>query len=96
MNRYTVLWDTVLEQHFTDAWVRSDSDTRNILTEVANWIDSQLSTDPDKKGRVDAQGHDLRILPVPTSDAQVSVVYRVYPEDRRVLIVRLLFRKSSA
>lgn len=94
MNRYTVLWDTVLEQHFTDAWVRSDSDTRDILTEVANRIDSQLSIDPERKGRRDAQGDDLRILAVPTSDAQTSVVFRVYPEDRQVLIVRLNFRKS--
>ena len=96
MTRYTVLWDTVLEQHFVDAWVNSDSDTRSVLTDVANWIDLQLSVDPDVKGREDARQADLRIFAVPNAAAQISIAYRVYPEDRKVLLVRLLFQKPVA
>lgn len=93
MTRYTVLWDTELDQHFVDAWVRSDSNTRNVLTDVANWIDSELSIDPDAKGRRDAHQGSLRILAVPNPDAQISIAYQVYPEDRKVIVLRLLFQK---
>ncbi|HRX80886.1 MAG TPA: hypothetical protein P5307_17575 [Pirellulaceae bacterium] len=95
MTRYTVLRDNALKQHFVDAWVRSDSDTRNVLTDVANWIDEELSVEPEAKGRPDVGQDNLRILAVANSMAQISIAYHVLPEDRKVIVVRLLFRRQS-
>ena len=39
--------------------------------------------------------NDARILAVPIAEAQVSVVYQVFPEDRQLFIVRLLFQKLA-
>jgi hypothetical protein len=40
VTQYTVLWDEDLEAIFIDTWIASDSLTRAILTDVANWVDS--------------------------------------------------------
>ena len=95
MTRYTVLWDTVLERHFIEAWTKSDSETRRILTDVANWVDSQLAEDPDAKGRPDVYDTETRILVVPSVTAQVSIVYRVLPANREVLVMRMLFKRAT-
>jgi hypothetical protein len=87
VTQYTVLWDEELEA----TWIASDSLTRAILTDVANWVDSTLSVDPDLKGQ--EQEAPVRILAVPISAARVSVTYQVLPEDRQVRVIRLVFRK---
>ena len=91
MTRFTVLWDTDLEQHFIRAWVESDSETRAALTDIANWIDANLAIDPHIKGQEATES--VRILAVPVSSARVSIAFQVFQEDRQVRILRLVFRK---
>ena len=93
MTRYTVLWEKSLENHFIDAWGKSDSTTRGVLTEVANWVDNELSLDPTVKGQQDPIDPDLRLLEVPTPEAQVAVVYQCMPSDCIVTVVRLIFKR---
>ena len=89
--RYTIVWDPTVESHFLEAWLASDSETREILTQVASWIDTTLANDPDQKG-IESSDFSVRILPVPVSSARVSVVYQVVPDDRIVQVVRLIFQ----
>lgn len=92
MTRYTVLWDPEVEAVFVDAWTRSGSGVREILTGAANWIDAQLAVDPEVKGRrsTDLDVH-LLAVPLSTTAAQIAVAYQVQPEDRVVRVVRLTF-----
>ena len=91
MTRYTVIWDPDLEAHLIAAWVNSDSETRALLTEIANWVDVNLAFDPHSKGQADPES--LRTLSVPISGARVSVTFLVLPEERQVRVVRLVFRR---
>ena len=50
MTRFTVVWDADVQTSFINAWLASDSHTRAILTEIANWIDAYLAEDADVKG----------------------------------------------
>jgi len=52
MTRYTVVWEPSVERAFTAYWVASDPLLRINLTEIANWVDTNLSADPETKGRV--------------------------------------------
>lgn len=83
-----------MEAHFIDAWVRGDANTRAILTEVANWVDSELAEDPDRIGRLLA-GLEGRVAAVPSvaSAARVSVTFQVSHDDRQVRVVRFVFRR---
>lgn len=105
MTRYTVVWDKDVESDFIQLWMTSDSETRAILTEAADWIDRHLCTDPERQGE---PRHDMpvRILPVPTSPPtfrhlvtpsspprRVSVVYQVVAADRLVRVLRLILRR---
>jgi hypothetical protein len=94
MSRYTVVWDVDVESHFLEAWVAGDSHARSILTEVANWIDRELATEPEQKGRP-APESGVRVLAVPVSvsSARVSATFVVSPEDRQVRVVRIVFRE---
>jgi hypothetical protein len=47
MIRYTVVWDADVEAPFIDAWLASDSLTRAMLTEIANWVDQNLAVNAD-------------------------------------------------
>jgi hypothetical protein len=93
MTRYTVVWDEDVEVPFTNAWIESDSQTRAVLTEVANWIDGSLAESPDIKGRPGSES-STRIMNVPlfTSSAHISVTYQVWQDDRKVRVMRLVFR----
>lgn len=93
MTRYTVVWDAQVESHFIDAWIACDSQSRAVLTEIANWVDGNLADDPDQKGQ-SRDDLSVRILAVPVSNstARVSVTYQVLPEDRQVRVVRLVIR----
>ena len=48
MIRYTVVWDADVESKLLEAWLAGDSRSRSILTEIADWIDTQLATDPEQ------------------------------------------------
>jgi hypothetical protein len=93
MTRYTVVWDLDVEAQFVAAWVAGDAQIRDFLTEVANWVDTNLAVDPDQKGQSrDDVGARLLAVPVSTSLARVAVTFRVHPDDRQVRIVRLVIR----
>lgn len=68
MIRYTVLWDADVEAQFTDAWVRGDGAIRTTLTEIANWIDQNLSEDPDQKGQL-REDLGVRVVALPLSSS---------------------------
>ena len=51
MTRFTVVWNADLEAEFANTWLASDSQTRAVLTETANWIDKYLAEDADIKGQ---------------------------------------------
>jgi hypothetical protein len=93
MARFTVVWDNDVEAPFISYWMAGDSETRTHLTEIANWVDANLSEDPDQKGRPHL-GLGARIIAVPLSKspARVSVTYEVSPEDRLVRVIRLTLR----
>jgi hypothetical protein len=90
--RYTVVWDPDVESGFIELWTASDSQFRAVLTDIANWVDTNLSVDPDCKGQ---ERSDLaaRVLTIPMSAVRASVVYQVISEDRVVRVVRLTVRK---
>jgi hypothetical protein len=90
MSRYTVVWDADLEDQFIDFWARGNSETRAILTAVANWVDANLSIDPERKGQVEPDG--LRVVKVPTIAATITVVFEVFADDRMTRVLRLKFR----
>src|SRR5438105_15352226 len=92
MANYTVIWDETLESNYIAAWTKSDSKTRESLTWIANWLDHELARDPDVKGfeRADIAS---RVLYVPWPGAKVSIVHRVIPEDRQVIVARFIFRR---
>ena len=92
MTRFTVLWDAEVESRFIDLWLASDSHTRTILTDIANWVDDNLAVHPDKQGQ-ERSDLSLRIVSVPVSSARVSVVYHVLHEDRQVRVVRIVVSK---
>ena len=37
MTRYTVVWDKDFEADLIDTWAAADSETRALLTSVADW-----------------------------------------------------------
>ena len=93
MTRYTVLWDEDVQSQYIQAWVAGDSDTREVLTEIANWVDKNLAEDSDCKGFTrPAISARIAVVPLASSAARVSVTFQVLPEDRQVRVVRLVFR----
>lgn len=92
MKRYTVVWDSEGESPFIDAWIDADSQMREMLTEIANWVDANLAERPEDKGQADLDG--ARVLAVPLSRwaTRASVAYHVFPNDRLVRIIRLTLR----
>jgi len=93
MTRYTVLWDSAVENQFIDAWCQGDRQVRAILTEAANWVDENLAESPNQKGQV-RDDLSARVLAIPVSNslARVSVTYQILEEDRQVRIIRFVFK----
>ncbi|MCH8839580.1 MAG: hypothetical protein IH831_02670 [Planctomycetes bacterium] len=93
MTRYTVLWDEDVQSQYIQAWIAGDFVTREVLTEIANWVDKNLVEDPDREGfaRPDLSAR-IAVVPLASSSARVSVTFQVFPEDRQVRVVRLIFR----
>jgi hypothetical protein len=92
MAHYTVIWDQELESNYTEMWTRSGSETRAILTSIANWVDDELAVDPDTKGEIRPE-IEGRVLAVPVPGARVSVLYQVATADRIVYVTRFIFRR---
>ena len=93
MTRYTVIWDEDVEGPFIDAWVAGDSRVRAILTEAANWIDTNLAEDPERKGQpVTDQAARVVAVPVSEASARVSATYQYFPDERQVRVICLILR----
>jgi hypothetical protein len=95
MTRYTVVWDTDVEASLANAWIAGNSAMRFALTAIADWIDTSLSEDPDLKGQPLPE-ISVRTMNVPLSisTARVEVTYQVFPDDRLVRVVRIVFRSD--
>ncbi len=52
MTQYTVVWAKEVEEPFINYWIKGNSLTRVILTEIANRVDTNLSEDADLKGQL--------------------------------------------
>jgi len=94
MTRYTVIWYEQLLAHFTDAWNKSDSRTREALADVANWVDQFLALDPDKKGRP-TPDQLAQVVYVPVPHARVTVTFHVLEEERQVRVLRITFVRDD-
>jgi hypothetical protein len=93
MERYTVIWDRSVEESFINLWILGDSKSRETLTEIANWVDRNLSQNPADKGRPRSElDAHTAIVPLSKSTARVSVTYQVRTHDRIVYVVRLTVR----
>jgi len=90
MTRYTVIWDTDVEAELTLAWLDGDSELRATLREIADWVDKNLTSNPDTKGepRADLSARILAV-PVSKSSARAAVTYTVADHDRQVRVVRI-------
>jgi hypothetical protein len=93
MTKYTVVWAEAVEIPFIDSWVKGDSQVRAVLSDIANWVDSNLSRDPELKGRQALDpGTRVVVVPLVSSAARVSVTYEIIPADRLVRVIRMTFR----
>jgi hypothetical protein len=96
MTRYTVVWDDDAEAAYLSAWIAGDSRMRVILTRISDWIDANLASDAEIKGRaVPAQSARAIDVSLPNTNSQVSVTYQVSPDDRRVRVIRVTVRSSE-
>jgi hypothetical protein len=95
MIRYTVVWDPELDHAIANAWLAGDSRMRRVLTAISNWLDAQLAETPAEKGQPHS-GDVGRVIEVPLSISSVRVeaVYHVFPDDRLVRLVRLVFHSD--
>ena len=93
MTRYTVVWDQEFERDLINTWAEADSETRAVLTFVADWADENLATDPEKLGQREPEP-DLRSVAVPHPNIRVAVIYQVLPADRQVRVVRMTFQRG--
>jgi hypothetical protein len=73
-----------------------DSVTRAIFTEIANWLDNELSQDAEQKGQL-ADDVPCRVIEVvlSTTTARVTATFEVRPDDRIVRVQRLAFRRRT-
>ena len=93
MTRYTVVWASDVEAPFIQYWVDGNSQTRTALTEIANWVDKNLSEDPGNKGRLRSDlGARVIAVELSSSSAHVSVTYEVDLDDRLVRVILLTIR----
>jgi hypothetical protein len=93
MTRFTVVWDRNVEIPFMKAWILGNSQTRAVLSAVANWLDANLAEDPDTKGEPRPEQSARQIdVPIPGSSSHVLATFQVLADDRQVRVVRLVFR----
>jgi hypothetical protein len=90
MIKFTVTWDDEVERPLIDAWIGGNSQTRSILTEIADWVDTALSRDPELKGRPrEDLGARVIAVELQSTSANISVTYQVSLEDRMVRVILL-------
>ena len=94
MKRYTVVWDETVEADFLSAWLRSQSEERQALTEIANTIDQSLSTNAESKGQQQPD-EATRAIIIGVLSANITVFYEVLSAEHRVLVRRLVFRRAD-
>ena len=94
MTRYTVIWDDDLLDYYIRFWTKSDAQTRETLTQVANWVDRYLEFDANTKGRPTIDG-ELQVTYVPVALARVTVTFEVFPDDRQVRVLRMTFVREG-
>jgi hypothetical protein len=68
MMRCTVVWDPEAENALAETWIVGDSNLRSALAAIADWLDKNLSEDPDSKGQFLPE-RSARIIAVPVSVA---------------------------
>jgi len=95
MTCYTVVWDRDVEVPFVNAWIAGNTQSRSILYEVANWLDTSRAEDPDRMGepRPGTSARQIAV-PIPGSSAHVSATFRVLADDRPVRVICVVFRDA--
>ena len=95
MTRFTVVWAADVQDSFANAWIASDSRTRRSLTDIAEWIDTNLADDADVKGQsIPDRAARTVDVPLRNSGARVSAVYQVLPNDRLVRVIQIIFQSD--
>ena len=92
MNRFSVFWDEQIQTDYLDAWVKADSESRVVLTELANLVDESLSDSPALKGKP-APEEGVLLVTFVVGLAAATVFYRVHAADRVVRIIRMVIRR---
>jgi hypothetical protein len=88
--RYTVVWDQDVEAAYIDRWLASDSGTRSLLSDAANWVDRNLAEEPEAKGQARPDlGARIIAVPLSSSSVRVSVTYEIWPDERQVHVIRI-------
>jgi hypothetical protein len=75
--RYTVTWDRDAEKELMQIWL--DAPDQRAVSEAANAIDRELTTDAERKGE-DFYGDRLIVI------LPLSVTFRVYEKDNLVSV----------
>ena len=93
MTRFTVVWDSDLENALANTWMAGDSKLRLALTEVADWIDSNLVEDHTSKvSRSLTLQRASSTCHFPFHMRESKRPTKSFPDDRLVRVTRLVFR----
>ena len=92
MNRYTVVWDDVVEADFLNAWMNADSPARAALTELANTIDRTLCQDAEILGEQQVSEWGTRAMIIHMPSRNVTVFFRPSVQERVVRLTRFVVR----
>ena len=83
--KWTVVWHPDASDNLADAWLKSSD--RNAVTRATHSIEQALRHDADQKG-TDFYGDRLYVEP------PLSVVYRTFPSDCRVMILDVAYHRE--
>lgn len=92
MSRFTVNWDEQIQADYVDTWVKADSATRIVLTDLANVIDAALRDSPETSGKP-APEEGVLMATFVVGLAAATVFCRVHAEDRIVRVIRMVIRR---
>jgi hypothetical protein len=85
---YTVIWLPGAEQELAALWL--DASNRDAITTAAARIDQLLEREPETEGESRPDGRRILFA------APLGVIYRVYPDQRRVTVQHVWqFRTSQ-
>ena len=77
--KYTVVWKPEAERRLTELWMESED--QQTLADAADLLERELAVVPESLGEERDEGTRVVIMP------PVGMHYRVYPDDRQVLIL---------